>query len=173
MLPTMACNDGGKSTDTFAYLDATRAHDKIPSENSIMLVTVHWNRVRPESEHLFRMSRVLYAYTTRDLAEVLYIGKATTTTVRQRWNAADKSAFWSDLENERGIFGHQVLIGNMQISDGFRFSRELLADVESLLIYRLQPWGNIQCQTSRISRPGLTLKCLGDWPSKRAGFRDR
>jgi hypothetical protein len=137
-----------------------------------MLVNVNWSRVRPESEQLFRTSRVLYAYTTRDLAEILYIGKALTTTVGQRWDATDKHAFWTDLENERGIFGHQVLIGDVHLGDGFRFSRQLLADVESLLIYRLQPWGNIQCQTSRISRPGLTLKCLGDWPSKRAVFRD-
>ena len=48
----------------------------------------------------------------------------------------------------------------------------ILRSVESLLIYRLRPPGNIGGTGSRALRPGLREKCVGDWPLKRCGFRD-
>jgi hypothetical protein len=62
--------------------------------------------------------------------------------------------------------------GQLLLQAGRRRSSELLADVESLLIKRLQPLGNIQCTESRISRPGMRVRCSGEWLSKRAGFYD-
>ena len=53
-----------------------------------------------------------------------------------------------------------------------RVTHQLLADVESLLIHKLQPWGNIQRRTSRIERQNLIVQCRGDWLSGRAVYRD-
>jgi hypothetical protein len=137
-----------------------------------MILNVDWIRLRPEYENLWHVRRAVYAYTTKDFSEFLYIGKATSTTVAQRWAAPDKQKLWRDLEQQRNIFGHQLLIGHMPVEPGLRLSMELLADIESLLIYRLQPWGNIQSQNSRISRPGMTIRCRGDWPHHQKVFRD-
>jgi hypothetical protein len=138
-----------------------------------MRVQLRWTRIRPNTDELWRLRRVLYAYTTPDLHEVLYVGKALTTTVAQRWDAADKSFLWRDLESDRGVFGHQVIVGVPLLPEHFRFSGELLADIESLLICRVEPWGNIQCRNSRICRPGLTVQCIGEWPHPKRLFHDR
>jgi hypothetical protein len=49
-----------------------------------MNVQLQWIRIRPNADDLWRLRRVLYAYTTPNLREVLYVGKALTTTVAQR-----------------------------------------------------------------------------------------
>ncbi len=51
-------------------------------------------------------------------------------------------------------------------------TRQLLVDVESLLIYEVKPWGNIQAQSSRIQRPGLMVECRGAWPLRKRVFQD-
>ena len=93
-----------------------------------------------------------------------------------RWldsaNAADKSCFWRDLETQRGVFRHQVIVGEPLLTLNCRFSPELLADMESLLIRSIAPWGNIQCRNSRICRPDLTVRCMGDWPRPKKLFHD-
>lgn len=53
-----------------------------------------------------------------------------------------------------------------------RLTRELLSDIESLLICEVKPWGNIQCQLSRIARPGLKVVCGSDWPLSIKVFSD-
>src|ERR1041384_2126456 len=98
-----------------------------------MNTPLQWTRIRPNTNDLWRLRRVLYAYTTPDLREVLYVGKALTTTVAQRWDAADKTNFWHDLETHRGVFGHQVIVGEPLLPLNSRFSAELLADMESLI----------------------------------------
>ncbi len=137
-----------------------------------MNVNVHWEQIRPDYEEPFYWSGVVYAYTDRKASELLYLGKATTTTVWERWKARDKQVFWRSLEAERRMYGHQVFVGVLEIPEGRRFSRELLSDVESLLIYNLEPWGNIQARYSRIERPGMTVRCLNEWPHRRRVFRD-
>jgi hypothetical protein len=56
--------------------------------------------------------------------------------------------------------------------EGRRRSSQLLADVESLLIMRLQPACNVACTRSRYMRWGLRVNCSGDWPERRTCFRD-
>jgi len=137
-----------------------------------MQVTVFWSQLDNEGENpLWKANRGLYAYVG-PYNEVLYIGKVDGTTVRQRWNRSGKEAFWNVLERKRGIFKHAVIFGEIELENGSRLTRELLADIESLLINRVQPWGNIQCVNTRIERPGLRVKCGGDWPLPRRNFRD-
>lgn len=118
-----------------------------------MFVTVRWSPLDNEGMHpLWFANRGLYAYLGPN-NEVLYIGKVDGTTVRQRWNRSGKEAFWNDLEKERGIFKHAVIFGEIELETGSRLTRELLADIESLLIKRVQPWGNIQSRNTRIPGP--------------------
>jgi hypothetical protein len=58
------------------------------------------------------------------------------------------------------------------LQEGRRLSSPLLADAESLLIMRLDPFGNIQSRATRIERPGLRVHCEGAWPFKRGRFHD-
>lgn len=137
-----------------------------------MVVRVEWRRISPESEGLFRAARVLYAYVVPPHNEIVYVGKAGGKTVGERWSWSAKEDFWSDLERERGMKYHAVLVGELELPKGLRLTRQLLADVESLLISRVNPWGNIQSVRSRISRPGLRVVCLGEWPLAKATFID-
>jgi hypothetical protein len=137
-----------------------------------MFATVRWTALDNEGTHpLWLAIRGLYAYVGPK-NEVLYVGKVDGTTVRQRWNRSGKEAFWNDLERERNIFKHAAIFGAIELGMGSRLTRELLADIESLLIKRVQPWGNIQSRNMRIARPGLHVRCAGSWPLQKSQFYD-
>lgn len=112
-----------------------------------------------------------YAYVHPETSDILYVGMAWHPTIRQRSTDRDKRLFFDFLSNEFGITGVEVRVGEVWM-DG-RLTRQLLSDVESLLIKRLQPPGNIMCRSSRISRRGMRLECLNEWPHKHARFVDR
>lgn len=132
-----------------------------------MDIEVRWTTIDGGGDDpAWGQTRVLYAYLAPSDNEILYIGKADGTTVRGRWKRSAKDEFWTALERERGINRHVVIVGKIYASEGVRLTRELLADIESLLIMREQPWGNIQSTQSRISRPGLRVECSGDWPGR-------
>ena len=135
---------------------------------------VRWKGIAGPKDPAWRTRRCLYAYLAPDGQEVLYVGKAWgKSTVRSRWNADDKDGFWDDLEQQRDIHKHVVLVGRVSVGDGDRLTNELLLDSESLLIYRVKPWGNIQAKESRIRRPGLRVRSSGDdWPGP-AEVRDQ
>lgn len=106
---------------------------------------------------------------------VLYVGKADYQTARQRLYGTHKDEIYWFCERRLGVDVEEdldVIHGLLWPEDGRRRSSQLLADVESLLIRRLQPPCNISCTRSRYMRPGLPLKCLGDWPHRRTGFHD-
>ena len=137
-----------------------------------MIPTIHWSTIQDDSDPLWDLSRGLYAYLAPDGKEILYIGKVDGTTIRERWNRPAKENFWDDLERERHIRKHIVIGGEIELNAGDRLTRELLADIESLLIAEVDTWGNIQSRNSRISRPGLRLRCLGNWPLKKRELYD-
>jgi hypothetical protein len=132
---------------------------------------VHWRDLSEGDESRDQL-RCLYAYVGPRGREILYIGKAWGRTVRQRWERDAKSDFWNDLERERGIFRHGVMVGTIALYPSDRLSHRLLADIESLLIMGLQPWGNIQSRNSRISRPGFRVACRGSRPFQNRRFLD-
>jgi hypothetical protein len=132
---------------------------------------VEWRILQIEDPE-WQSRRVLYAYFLRRPIELLYVGKAWGTTVSARLTANDKDAFWSDFEREYGDIEPNVMLGDVMLVPGSRFTRELLADIESLIIQREKPWGNIQSTRSRITRPGMRVLCTGAWKWKRE-YRDR
>jgi hypothetical protein len=76
------------------------------------------------------------------------------------------------LEEQRQIYSHCIMFGNLELEEGRNFSSQLLSDVESLLIACEQPWGNDKCKKSRISRGSLKVKCLGNWIGKSKVYLD-
>jgi hypothetical protein len=140
------------------------------------MVTVRWTLIQSIQDPKWQDNCGLYGYLTTSHDEVLYIGKVDGCTVRQRFNAADKRVLFKDLAGERNINEVSVIVGDIILKlDGAyrpRLTSQKIADVESLLINRVQPWGNIACRESRISRPGMLVTCTGAWPLRRRIFLD-
>ena len=135
-------------------------------------IEIEWRSVETHSDSAWGLTRCLYSYIAPPGNEVVYIGKAWGVTVRGRWTRSAKEGFWSDLERQRGIHQHAVIVGELSLPVRSRLSHELLCDVESLLINRVQPWGNIQCVGTRMSRPQIAVRCRGKWPLAQTVFRD-
>lgn len=137
-------------------------------------VNIYWRQPENNSE-LWGCCRCLYAYSIGDHGdEIVYIGKAVDCSVRERWRRSAKPDFWEALEQERGAYEHSTFVRLLEHTDqNRRISNQLIADIESLLIFELQPWGNIQSRVSRIYRLSLKVICKGDWPLARRTFLDR
>ena len=107
----------------------------------------------------------LYAILHPSADEILYLGKADGSTVRSRWNADDKrERVWRPIEDDLAVFEHRFIVGEFRTPAHKRLTRELVSDIESLLIYHIQPWANIQNTKSRgYTRPGLVVRCNGHW----------
>ena len=135
-----------------------------------MAIDVEWKTLLPDSKE-WHHTHVLYTYVHPETSDILYVGMAWHRTVRQRFTDRDKRSLFDFLWNEFGLTGVDVRVGEVWM-DG-RLTRQLLSDVESLLIKRLQPVGNIMCRSSRISRRGMRLECFNEWPHKRGRFVDR
>jgi hypothetical protein len=134
---------------------------------------VHWRTLRPQDQDDgWYQAHCLYACLAPRTGEILYIGKSVGTSMRQRWNRGAKQFFWEDLGRARGLENHAVMIGEVALPEGGSLSRELLADIESVLIHRVRPWGNIMCRKGRTVKPRLTLSCRGAWPLRQKTFRD-
>jgi hypothetical protein len=138
-----------------------------------MSVRIDWQTIDSEDDGdgLWDEFRVLYAYAHR--RQIHYMGKAWGTTVRGRWRARDKRPVLDHLERALGIDLDRlgILLGVVRADQ--RLTRELLADLESLLILRLDPLANIRNTRSRsISRPGLVVSCVGDWPLQQKRYVD-
>src|SRR5712692_6555124 len=117
-----------------------------------MDVWVHWAELRREQNRLWSANYCLYSYLHPHRDSVLYIGKAGGSTVRQRLSGDHKYWLFQDIRKDYRIEGVRVLVGVLELEKGRYRTSELLADVESLLIMRLQPYGNRSGTKSRISR---------------------
>lgn len=138
----------------------------------VLRVLIPWVELEENRDPDWRANFCLYAYLHPERDCLLYIGKADVQTVRERLHGDHKDDLFDFFWDRYGIEEVRVLQGDLVLDDGRRRSSELLADVESLLIIRLQPPGNVANTRTRIYRPGLRVRCTGDWPFKRAGFHD-
>lgn len=135
-----------------------------------MALEIEWRLISGGKDKAWNWTNVLYAYTDPEDDVILYIGKAygPSTSVRSRFRADDKNDFWDFIINELGIKEVNVLVGDIALEEGQKLTRQLLADIESLLIFKEDPCGNVQNTRSRgITRSGMRIKCTGDWPSQR------
>ena len=135
-----------------------------------MVVEVDWTFLKQDRHALWADQLCLYAYLHPDRDWLLYVGKADYSSIRRRLHGDHKAQLWRDLRREYGVDDVRAMHGELLTHT--RRTSQLLSDVESLLIKRLQPFGNIQSTKSRISRPGMRVHCVGHWPFKRRRFHD-
>src|SRR5262249_28871363 len=93
-------------------------------------------------------------------------------TVRRRFYGEHKGELFAFFWRAYGIDEGVVIQGDVLLEAGRRRSSQLLGVIESLLIMRLQPPGNVACTQCRTYRPGLRARCTGDWRHRRTGFHD-
>lgn len=136
-----------------------------------MQIQIDWTYLS-EGHPLWHDSYCLYAYLHGARDWLLYVGKADRSSVRSRMHGSHKRNLYDDIIMEYGVDTLRVMHGELCLPEGSRRSSALLSDVESLLIHRLDPFGNIQSTQSRIMRPGLRVECVGDWPFRRRRFHD-
>ena len=134
-------------------------------------VTLHWYAVEDDDDYRWRHDLALYAYLAPVKAEIYYLGKCDRTTVRGRASYSAKPAVW-DCINEL-CETHRVIVAEIEVEQ--RLTRELLADIESLLIYEIAPCCNSKNTKSRGEhwRGGMRVECRGNaWPLSRRVFWD-
>ena len=137
-----------------------------------MKIEIHWKFADDETDEILQYRQVLYAYTDNLGEEIVYIGKADTCSVKERLSGEHKSEVFKYLETNLKFEQYGISVGIFNLPKGKRLSSELISDVESLLIYTLEPKANIQSINSRISRPGMEVVCYGDWPYEDNHFVD-
>ena len=137
----------------------------------VMNIEIDW-QYTGEGEDNIDYSRVLYAYLHSRTSEILYIGKAGRCTVRERLLGEHKEAIFYNMINQLGISTLHAIVGVLSIPEQRKYSMELLSDVESLLIMKIQPVYNKQSRKRRISRPGMQVCCKGAWPHVQGRFKD-
>lgn len=140
-----------------------------PGESRVMSINIEWKTLLSDSEE-WDHCHVLYAYLNPHTDEIIYLGMAWHRTVRQRFRDRDKNALHDFFLNDLGIDGVGVIVGSIHMEG--RLTRQLVSDIERLLIKRLRPAGNIMCRSTRISRPGMRLECSQEWPHQRSRFFD-
>jgi hypothetical protein len=138
-----------------------------------VLVEVHWAHLRRRSDPRWDDQLCLYAYLHPGRDWLLYVGKCDYSTVRGRLRGDHKKSLFAELRKNFGSSSVRVLCGEILLSEGSRRTSALLSDVETLLIKRLKPFGNIQSRHSRIERPGMRVHCVGGWPFRRWRFHDK
>ena len=101
-----------------------------------MSIEIKWQELLPDSQE-WDHRHVLYAYLNPHTAEIIYLGMAWHRTVRQRFQDGDKNALRDFFLNELGLEGVKIIVGSIWLEG--RLTRQLLSDIESLLIKRLRP----------------------------------
>ena len=140
-----------------------------------MEVVINWTELDDGGEdYRWHEEWCVYAYLHPDDDELLYLGKADRSTTWKRLHGPHKDRVFNDIADEFDVGPGElgVLHGDPELPPGRHRTSALLADIESLLIMHLQPWGNIQSKGRRIARPGLNVHCVGDWPFEHRKFHD-
>ena len=136
-----------------------------------MIIKIDWIPLATQTTHILEYSRVLYAYVSLKCRTIYYIGETYHGTVKTRWACPSKNRCWGRL-TVTGVDSFQIIVGDVD-AGGIRLSRQLLKDVESLLILSIKPVGNkANARSTAYCRPGMIVKCSGFWPLRRKTYRD-
>ena len=142
-----------------------------PSRTPTPAVTLHWHAVGEHDDPHWQHDLALYAYLAPVKGEIYYLGKCDRTTVRGRASYSAKPAVWDCIN--KLCKSHRVIVAEIEVEQ--RLTRELVSDIESLLIYEITPCCNWQNTASRgkHSRAGMRVECRGNaWPLSRRIFWD-
>jgi|ERR1022692_356041 hypothetical protein len=98
---------------------------------------------------------------------ILYIGKAGSQTIRDRWLCRSKDRIVKLARKEKIEF--RPLVAGLHTSRPK--SKQLISDVEKLLIFMVQPrWNKMGLDTCRLHHRELVVNCSGSWPFPRWRF---
>lgn len=134
-----------------------------------MQISVHWKSFEGDEDSGRAALWPFFAYVTPDCEEIVYIGKANRELAKSYSNGSkSRSPLFRELAERRGIRQVELLSGTVRLPPGTKMTRELLADIEAMLIYEFQPWGNVHERDSlkEYYRPDLRVRCTWDWPSQ-------
>lgn len=131
-----------------------------------MRVEVRWSYAGEGEENL-EFSGVLYAYVHPTTREVLYVGEATYAGVRERFNGWSKEALLAQIQAAEGLPVVHAIVGVPWLPAGERYSRAMLAAVQSFLILKMRPRYNVLDPLPPLPPPELRVACRGDWPARR------
>ncbi len=134
-----------------------------------MSIEIEWRTLSAASKE-WHHNHVLYSYLDPHTDRILCVGMAWRRSVKQRFTDRDKRSVFDFFHDELGLDVVKVQVGEAWMEG--RLTRQLLSDIESLLIKRLKPIGNIMCRVTRISRQGMRLECFHEWPHERTRFVD-
>lgn len=144
-----------------------------------MQAIVSWSSITDYSDPKWNFTRCLYAYVHPRTGEICYIGKSDGlySSVRARFDGRDKDRAFAVIQAQRRVSKYDlgVIVGIIRHTgtDSNRLTTELLDDMESLLIWYISPVGNERNIFSRpCCRPGMTVKCSGEWPHPTSTFQD-
>lgn len=120
-------------------------------------VTITWRPVSEEADWDERRCMYAYANPAELLSTrgIVYVGKADSQSVRERWNDHGRDGLLDELGEVL------VLVGTIDVVDGTRLTERLLDDIEGLLIFFLDPVGNRKGPTTL--RAGLVITNEGNW----------
>jgi hypothetical protein len=141
------------------------------STRATLAVTLHWYAVEDDYDSRWRHDLALYAYLAPVRPQIYYLGKCDRTTVRGRASYSAKPGAWDCINQHSKTYC--LIVAEIEVEQ--RLTRELLADIESLLIYEIQPCCNVQNTASRgqHGQPGMRVGCRGKvWPLSRRVFWD-
>ena len=134
-----------------------------------MQINVHWKSFEGDEDSGRAALWPFFAYVTPDCEEVVYIGKANRELTKSLANGSrNRNPLFRELAERRGIQQVELLSGTVRLPPGTKLTRELLADIEAMLIYEFQPWGNVNGRDSlkEYYRPDLRVRCTWDWPTQ-------
>jgi hypothetical protein len=138
-------------------------------EGGDMQISVHWKSFEGDEDSGRAALWPFFAYVTPDCEEILYIGKANCGLAAKRSNESKgRNPLFRELAERRGIREVELLSGTVRLPPGAQLTRDLLADIEAMLIYEFQPWGNVHEHDSlkEYYRPDLRVRCTWDWPAQ-------
>lgn len=119
-------------------------------------------------------TRCLYALCHPSENQLLYLGKAWSSRVGSRIRATDKCRVYDAIRREHGLSPDQLIpfVGFVEPDSQSRLTHALLTEIESLLIFHIEPTGNHACKSSYRCRDRLAVRCTGDWPLRQRTFVD-
>jgi hypothetical protein len=130
-------------------------------------VDITWYHAGPQfwPFSLWHKQDCLYAYQVPPYtALVPYVGEAIYSTVAQRRDGHEKDEVNNKVRTYFGIEDFNVLVGLPTRKDGGIITSALIHDLESTLIYYLQPIANTAKKKSINVAYPMTINCTGAWP---------
>ena len=134
-----------------------------------MHVTLRWAWLEDESAPEWNTSNCLFAFADPESDEILFLGTATGSTVRERCEAGTLEPMWTDLRGI-GIDHVSVLVGKPDTVSGEPIAARTLSDAAALLVAELQPSGNAPEADTAAPAAGFQVECAGDWPYEESSF---